>query len=603
MAQVGRGSLTPPAARSTDRPQREGDQPQHETSPLKVIVHWPGQRAETFSGLQANTRYRLVEGSGRAVPVPPRSASLKLAASDLQEPEVTEQARAILRDRVPLPDLGYEDFQGQPATLQLGQPTLVQLWASWCPMCQAELNEFTQRTAEIEATGMRVLALSVDGLGADTSNVQNAIEAIGRLKYPFPSGHATERLLGILETLRGELYSNLQPFPIPTSFLIDAQGHLFAIYLGPMQVDDLIADIRQLDVDDEQLRVLASPLPGRWFTEPKIQRLMPIAQALEENGYAEEAAWYRGQAKPETALGHCSVALDLERQGDARTALAHYQQAVATDPNSSRVHELFGKFLMRQRQFDAADKALQRAIELDPHMAEAYFNRATLQMLQQNAPAAIDSYRRAIAAEPDYAEAHAALGRLLQQLGQTDEAATHFKSAIQADPYLAPPYVYLGWLLAQRRQLDQSVKLLEQAVALQPDLVDAYEKLGDVLVVQRKFDDAVQNYRQAVRLAPQLPAPSFKLAWHLATQADVQKSADDEAVRLAEQLADATQRKAPQMLDLLAAAYADAGRFSEAAVTAQQALDLNPTNPKLAEAIRQRLALYRQQKPYRSPNE
>ncbi|RMH15071.1 MAG: hypothetical protein D6696_21675, partial [Acidobacteria bacterium] len=49
-----------------------------------VAVRWPGGRRESFAGVEAGGRYRLVEGEGIARPLPPR-APVRLAAAP-QEP-------------------------------------------------------------------------------------------------------------------------------------------------------------------------------------------------------------------------------------------------------------------------------------------------------------------------------------------------------------------------------------------------------------------------------------------------------------------------------------------------------------------------------------
>ena len=57
----------------------------------------------------------------------------------------------------------------------------------------------------------------------------------------------------------------------------------------------------------------------------------------------------------------------------------------------------------------------------------------------------------------------------------------------------------------------------------------------------------------------------------------------------------------PEILDTLAAAYAEAGRFAEAVSTAQRALELaeSQERARLAEQIGARLALYQAGQPYR----
>ena len=56
-----------------------------------------------------------------------------------------------------------------------------------------------------------------------------------------------------------------------------------------------------------------------------------------------------------------------------------------------------------------------------------------------------------------------------------------------------------------------------------------------------------------------------------------------------------------KILDTLAAAYAEAGRFSEAVATAGKALDLatQQRQQTLADGLRARLALYKAGKPFR----
>ena len=92
------------------------------------------------------------------------------------------------------------------------------------------------------------------------------------------------------------------------------------------------------------------------------------------------------------------------------------------------------------------------------------------------------------------------------------------------------------------------------------------------------------------------------LAWILAT-GEGAVSGDSEAVELAEKACRLTGRKEPLILDTLAAAYARGGRFSEAASTAQEAIELanQGGNEALAKTMQERLELYRQGKYYVEP--
>jgi Flp pilus assembly protein TadD len=74
------------------------------------------------------------------------------------------------------------------------------------------------------------------------------------------------------------------------------------------------------------------------------------------------------------------------------------------------------------------------------------------------------------------------------------------------------------------------------------------------------------------------------------------------AVALAEQASQFSKDKDPQILRTLAAAYAEAGRFPEAVLTAKQALALAVTqsNPELMNVLQTEIGLYQTNSPCRS---
>jgi thiol-disulfide isomerase/thioredoxin len=68
----------------------------------------------------------------------------------------------------PLPNVDIRDNQGQPAGIETwrGKPALVNLWASWCLPCVAELPALDRLKPIIEPEGLRVIALCLDRSGA-----------------------------------------------------------------------------------------------------------------------------------------------------------------------------------------------------------------------------------------------------------------------------------------------------------------------------------------------------------------------------------------------------------------------------------------------------
>jgi len=91
------------------------------------------------------------------------------------------------------------------------------------------------------------------------------------------------------------------------------------------------------------------------------------------------------------------------------------------------------------------------------------------------------------------------------------------------------------------------------------------------------------------------------LAWLLATCPDASLRDGSRAVELARKAEQLAGSSHPEVLDTLAAAYAEAGQFSEAIETAKKALQLVSAqhNSAMADAVRARLKLYEANSPYR----
>jgi spermidine synthase len=111
------------------------------------------------------------------------------------------------------------------------------------------------------------------------------------------------------------------------------------------------------------------------------------------------------------------------------------------------------------------------------------------------------------------------------------------------------------------------------------------------------------HLRQAIRCRPDWPVPLNSLAWFLATSPDPASRDPEEAVTLAARAVGLTNQQDPLTLDTQAAAEAAAGRFDQAARTAQVAVRLAAQShaDSLAQMIRARMALYERRIAYTEP--
>jgi Flp pilus assembly protein TadD len=209
----------------------------------------------------------------------------------------------------------------------------------------------------------------------------------------------------------------------------------------------------------------------------------------------------------------------------------------------------------------------------------------------------VNGYEVEIAKHPDDIGLHDDAALLYLEVGRPGNAVAHFQRSLALKGRSAPAHYNLGTALSVAGRLDEAVYEYRQAIQIDPSYANAHNNLGSVLLSQGKTAEAAREFREAVRLQPQSASGLANLAWVLATAPRAAERDPGQAVDVAERVVDLTGRRDARALDVLAAAYASAGRFDRAQDAVGAALRLMPTEP-LASEIRQRQDLYRQGRPY-----
>jgi protein O-mannosyl-transferase len=152
----------------------------------------------------------------------------------------------------------------------------------------------------------------------------------------------------------------------------------------------------------------------------------------------------------------------------------------------------------------------------------------------------------------------------------------------------------------QVRYWSDSVTLLRHILNVTANNTVAHDLLGAALAERGQTDEAIRHFQEVLRTWPDYMPALNNMAWVLATCPDPKVRDGAEAVRLAERACELTGRKNPSLLDTLAAAYAETGRFDDAVRTAEEALSLALADDKkpLADAIGTHLELYRSGRPW-----
>jgi tetratricopeptide (TPR) repeat protein len=130
----------------------------------------------------------------------------------------------------------------------------------------------------------------------------------------------------------------------------------------------------------------------------------------------------------------------------------------------------------------------------------------------------------------------------------------------------------LGVALARTGDFLTATNQFAYALLLRPDWMEAHLNYGRTLLHLGDAPNGLRHLQAAVRTAPDSPLALDALAWFLATNPDATLRNGPEAVRLASHACAVTGRRNPELLDTLAAAYAEAGRFPEAINVALEAI-------------------------------
>ncbi len=300
----------------------------------------------------------------------------------------------------------------------------------------------------------------------------------------------------------------------------------------------------------------------------------------------------------------CNVNLGMLRreQGDLAAAGRHLERALAIEAEAQTMVRLAGVRMAEGRLADA-QALYERSIRVDPSRAGTHYDLGNALRRQGKLEEAIASYRESLRLQPGQSDAHHNLGLALRAAGRLEEAETELEEALRLSPGDVDAEVNLGMVAAARGDAAGAIARYREALAHVDDdakrtaIVSA---LAEALLAAGRSEEAVRALEEGVARSPDAVELLGLLAWQRATSADPTLRKGDEAVRLAERACGLTNHQDADLMDTLAAAYAEAGRFADAAQAGRVALEL-AKGTEAADEISERVARYGMGKPYRQP--
>ena len=285
----------------------------------------------------------------------------------------------------------------------------------------------------------------------------------------------------------------------------------------------------------------------------------------------EETLWRDTLRKnPESWMAHNNLGLVLAQQGKIHDAIRHYRGALRIRPMHSNALNNLGSALFRLGRIDKA----------------------------------IEMHRRALDESPGNAFARSNLGRALVEKGLIKEGIKELELALRLRPAFAGAHNNMGVALMGQGKLQDAIRHFSLAIKANSDSAESRNNLGAALAQLGRFREAIATLKEGVQRHPEDAPLAYTLAWQLSTAPRPEWRDGEAALRLMRKFTEKSGNRNPFVLNALAAAYAESGRFEEAVNAAREAASRADEAGKkeMASQIRSLVQGFEKKIPYRSPN-
>jgi tetratricopeptide (TPR) repeat protein len=316
-------------------------------------------------------------------------------------------------------------------------------------------------------------------------------------------------------------------------------------------------------------------------------------------------------------------------------AIADFSQAISLNPKKYEAYGNRGVSYSAKGKYDKAIDDYNQVIFLNPKDEQAYNNRANNYLYKGEYDKAIADYTQAISLNPKDDKAYNNRGIDYSDKGEYDKAIADYTQAISLNPKDYNAYYNRGNAYGFKGGYDKAIADYSQAIALNPKYDAAYSNRGNIYgikydkaivdytqaislnpkehkiyfirgvayEIQRMYDKAIEDFNQAIKNIPQFSKftePYNSMSRLLATCSDDKYRDGNKAIEFAQKALESEPNN-PAILDTLAAAYAEAGKFEDAVKTQEKAISLlsEKDKDKYLSEYTEHLNFYKARKPWR----
>ncbi len=225
-----------------------------------------------------------------------------------------------------------------------------------------------------------------------------------------------------------------------------------------------------------------------------------------------------------------------------------------------------------------AVKAYQDAIYADPVNPSNYVSLARLQVISGDYEDAVTNCQNALLKNPNNPLAYAVMGWALGFQEKYGDAEIAVKKALSLDANNALAYAFYAEILTVQGDFtlyDKAAEASKKALELGPNLMESHRARGIVLLNTQNLEEALQEFQTAMTINKNIPDLNLYLGITYKAIGDYDKAQES---LLAAYALDPTDTIA---LTELSRAFFGDGRFPQAAQYAEEAVKVEPTDPRL----------------------
>lgn len=194
--------------------------------------------------------------------------------------------------------------------------------------------------------------------------------------------------------------------------------------------------------------------------------------------------------------------LSLMKQNEYEQAQKAFENALCLNPHSAEAYFNIGVIYLKCNKIDNAITAFENCAKYNKNYAKAYFNLGSLYKEQKNIPKAIEAYRTCLELEPARTKLHALVATMFKEQKNIKDAQVHYRKAIQADEKNLQLKLDAANMLCTNGYPDEAVTLYREIIAQSPHAYPIMGNMAHALRYQGKMEEAISYYQKVLSVNP-----------------------------------------------------------------------------------------------------